>query len=57
MRSGNLSGHLTLFTDRGAIDVAQASGGRFSADPQAPLSALGSPQVASQGALMCRKCT
>jgi 2,4-didehydro-3-deoxy-L-rhamnonate hydrolase len=35
MRSGNLSGHLTLFTDRGAVDVAQASGGRFSSDPQA----------------------
>jgi hypothetical protein len=35
MRFGNLSGRLTLFTDRGAVDVAQASGGRFSSDPQA----------------------
>ena len=35
MRIGNLSGRLTLFTDRGAVDVAQASGGRFSSDPQA----------------------
>ena len=35
MRSGNLSGRLNLFTDRGAVDVAQASGGRFSSDPQA----------------------
>ncbi len=35
MRFGNLSGRLTLFTDRGAVDVAEASGGRFSADPQA----------------------
>ena len=35
MRSGNLSGRLTLFTDRGAVDVAQASGDRFSSDPQA----------------------
>ena len=26
MRIGNLPGRLTLFTDRGAIDVAQASG-------------------------------
>jgi hypothetical protein len=26
MRIGNLSGHLTLFTDRGAVDVAEASG-------------------------------
>ena len=26
MRSGNLSGHLTLFTDRGAIDVAPRLG-------------------------------
>ena len=29
MRIGNLSGRLTLFTDRGAVDVAEASGGRF----------------------------
>jgi hypothetical protein len=29
MRIGNLSGHLTLFTDRGAVDVAEASGGRM----------------------------
>ncbi len=35
MRIGNLSGRLTLFTDRGAVDVAEASGGRFSSDPQA----------------------
>ena len=35
MRFGNLSGRLTLFTDRGAVDVAEASGGRFSADQQA----------------------
>ena len=34
MRIGNLSGRLTLFTDRGAVDVAQASGGRFGSDPQ-----------------------
>ena len=26
MRSGNLSGRLTLFTDRGAVDVAEALG-------------------------------
>ena len=35
MRTGNLAGRLALFTDRGAIDVEQASDGRFSADPQA----------------------
>ena len=35
MRIGNLSGRLNLFTDGGAVDVAEASGGRFSPDPQA----------------------
>ncbi|HET7667822.1 MAG TPA: fumarylacetoacetate hydrolase family protein [Mycobacterium sp.] len=35
MRFGNLSGRLTLFTDGGAVDVAQASGDRFGSDPQA----------------------
>ncbi|MGF6997117.1 fumarylacetoacetate hydrolase family protein [Paraburkholderia sp. GAS32] len=35
MRLGNLSGRLTLFTDKGAIDVEQASDGRFASDPQA----------------------
>lgn len=35
MRTGNLSGRLTLFTDHGAIDVEKASGGRFGPDPQA----------------------
>jgi 2,4-diketo-3-deoxy-L-fuconate hydrolase len=35
MRFGNLSGRLTLFTEGGAVDVAQASDGRFSFDPQA----------------------
>ena len=35
MRVGNLSNRLTLFTDGGAVDVEQASGGRFGADPQA----------------------
>jgi 2-keto-4-pentenoate hydratase/2-oxohepta-3-ene-1,7-dioic acid hydratase in catechol pathway len=35
MRFGNLSGRLTLFTDGGAVDVAHASGDRFSSDPQA----------------------
>lgn len=35
MRIGNLSNRLTLFTGQGAIDVEQASGGRFGADPQA----------------------
>lgn len=34
MRIGNLSGRLTLFTDRGAIDVEKVSGGRFGSDPQ-----------------------
>jgi len=34
MRIGNLSGRLTLFTARGAVDVAEASGGRFGPDPQ-----------------------
>jgi 2-keto-4-pentenoate hydratase/2-oxohepta-3-ene-1,7-dioic acid hydratase in catechol pathway len=35
MRTGNLSGRLTLFTDEGGIDVERASDGRFDADPQA----------------------
>jgi 2,4-diketo-3-deoxy-L-fuconate hydrolase len=35
MRIGNLDGRLTLFRDGGAVDVAQASGEVFSADPQA----------------------
>jgi 2,4-diketo-3-deoxy-L-fuconate hydrolase len=35
MRIGNLDGRLTLFRDGGAVDVAQASGELFSADPQA----------------------
>ena len=35
MRLGNLSGRLTLFTDKGAIDVEKASDGRFASDPQA----------------------
>jgi len=35
MRIGNLSGRLALFTDRGAVDVADASGSRFTSDPQA----------------------
>ncbi|WP_028927305.1 fumarylacetoacetate hydrolase family protein [Pseudonocardia acaciae] len=35
MRIGNLSGRLTLFTERGAVDVEKASEGRFGADPQA----------------------
>ena len=34
MRIGNLSGRLTLFTERGAVDVAEVSGGRFGPDPQ-----------------------
>ncbi|MCT9929012.1 fumarylacetoacetate hydrolase family protein [Planotetraspora sp. A-T 1434] len=34
MRIGNLSGRLTVFTDAGAIDVQQASDGRFGPDPQ-----------------------
>lgn len=33
MRIGNLSGRLTLFTDAGAIDVADASDDRFGPDP------------------------
>jgi 2,4-didehydro-3-deoxy-L-rhamnonate hydrolase len=35
MRIGNLDGRLTLFRDGGAVDVEQASGGAFPADPQA----------------------
>jgi 2,4-diketo-3-deoxy-L-fuconate hydrolase len=35
MRVGNLSGRLTLFTERGAVDVAQTSDGLFGSDPQA----------------------
>jgi len=35
MRIGNLDGRLTLFRDGGAVDVAEASGELFSADPQA----------------------
>ena len=35
MRVGNLSNRLTLFTEQGAIDVEQSSGGLFGADPQA----------------------
>jgi 2,4-diketo-3-deoxy-L-fuconate hydrolase len=35
MRVGNLFNRLTLFTGQGAVDVEQASGGRFDADPQA----------------------
>jgi 2,4-diketo-3-deoxy-L-fuconate hydrolase len=35
MRIGNLDGRLTLFRDDGAVDVAEASGELFSADPQA----------------------
>src|SRR5260370_40280759 len=35
MRIGNLDGRLTLFRDGGAVDVAQASGELFPADPQA----------------------
>jgi 2,4-didehydro-3-deoxy-L-rhamnonate hydrolase len=35
MRFGNLSGRLTLFIDGGAVDVAHASGDRFSSDLQA----------------------
>ncbi|MEZ0073885.1 fumarylacetoacetate hydrolase family protein [Planotetraspora sp. GP83] len=34
MRIGNLSGRLTVFTDAGAVDVHQASDGRFGPDPQ-----------------------
>ena len=35
MRVGNLSNRLTLFTDRGAIDVQHSSDGLFGSDPQA----------------------
>ncbi|MEV0084883.1 fumarylacetoacetate hydrolase family protein [Saccharopolyspora sp. NPDC050642] len=35
MRIANLSGRLVLIADGRAIDVEQATGGRFSADPQA----------------------
>ncbi|MGW0937548.1 fumarylacetoacetate hydrolase family protein [Streptomyces sp. NPDC002666] len=35
MRIANLSGRLALIVDGRAVDVEQASGGRFSADPQA----------------------
>jgi len=35
VRIGNLDGRLAILTDAGAIDVEQASGGRFGADPQA----------------------
>jgi 2,4-diketo-3-deoxy-L-fuconate hydrolase len=35
VRVGNLSNRLTLFTDRGGIDVEKASGGQLSANPQA----------------------
>ncbi|WPB88560.1 fumarylacetoacetate hydrolase family protein [Streptomyces malaysiensis] len=35
MRIANLSGRLTLIVDGRAVDVEQASGGRFAADPQA----------------------
>ncbi len=34
MRVGNLSGRLALFTAAGAVDVEEASGGRFGPDPQ-----------------------
>ena len=35
MRIGNLSDRLTIFTDKGAVDVEEASDRRFDADPQA----------------------
>jgi 2-keto-4-pentenoate hydratase/2-oxohepta-3-ene-1,7-dioic acid hydratase in catechol pathway len=35
MRIGNLNGRLQLFRGGGAVDVEQASAGRFAADPQA----------------------
>ena len=35
MRIGNLGGRLVVLADRGAVDVATASGGRFGPDPQA----------------------
>jgi hypothetical protein len=44
MRTGNLSGHLTLFTDRGAVDVAEASSGQV-------LIAAVSPVVFFSGAI------
>ena len=34
VRIANLSGRLVLITDEGAIDVEEASVGRFSSDPQ-----------------------
>jgi 2,4-didehydro-3-deoxy-L-rhamnonate hydrolase len=34
MRIGNLADRLTVFTDRGAVDVEKASNGRFGPDPQ-----------------------
>jgi len=37
MKLGNLGGRLALLTAAGAIDVEKASGGRFTADPQAVL--------------------
>lgn len=35
MRLGNQAGRAVLITDEGALDVAEASGGRFGPDPQA----------------------
>ena len=35
MKVANLAGRLTIVTDNGAIDVEQASGAGFDADPQA----------------------
>lgn len=35
MKVANLAGRLVIITDDGAIDVAEASNGRFAADPQA----------------------
>lgn len=35
MRIANLNGRLVIVTDLGAVDVEQASSGRFAADPQA----------------------
>jgi 2-keto-4-pentenoate hydratase/2-oxohepta-3-ene-1,7-dioic acid hydratase in catechol pathway len=35
VRVGNLSGRLTVFTERGAVDVQKASNGRYGPDPQA----------------------
>jgi hypothetical protein len=34
MQTANLAGRLVLLTDSGAVDVEQASHGRFAADPQ-----------------------